>query len=146
MNNKYMDIALEEAYKAFSKNEVPVGAVIVKNGEILAKSHNLKAKTSNIMNHAEIIALNDASNKNNDWRLIDCEMYITLEPCPMCASAIQQSRIKKVYIGTRSNLNSNLEIIDKIFKNDEFYHKVDYEFINDKRCSIILSDFFANKR
>ena len=146
MIDKYMNIALKEAHEAFLQNEVPVGAIIVKNGEILAKSHNLKMKTSNIMNHAEIIAINDASNKLKNWRLNDCEMYITLEPCPMCASAIQQSRIKKVYIGTRSNIPSNLEIIEKIFKNDSFYHKVDYEFLNDKRCSIILSDFFANKR
>ena len=146
MNNKYMDIALNEAYKAYLMDEVPVGAVIVKNDEIIAKCHNLKTESSNILNHAEIVAITKAAKILNDWRLNDCEMYVTLEPCPMCASAIQQSRIKKVYIGTKSNASSNIEIMDKIFNNDEFCHKVDYEFLNDSRCSEILSDFFANKR
>ena len=146
MNDIYMDIAMEEADKAFNENEVPVGAVIVKNNKILAKSHNLKDKTGNIMNHAEIIAIKKAAQKLKDWRLYDCEMYITLEPCPMCASAIQQSRIKKVYIGTKSNALINAEIVEKIFNNDEFCHKVDFQYINDDRCSKILSDFFANKR
>ena len=146
MNEIYMNQALEEAKKAFHENEVPVGAVIVKNGVIISKSHNLKVKTSNIMNHAEIIAIKRASQKIKDWRLYNCEMYITLEPCPMCASAIQQSRISKVYIGTKSNAQSNTEIVEKIFNNDDFCHKVDYIYINDNRCSKILSDFFSNKR
>ncbi len=146
MNDIYMNLALTEAKKAFLENEVPVGAVIVKNGVVIAKSHNLKVKTSNIMNHAEIIAIKRASQKIKDWRLYDCEMYITLEPCPMCASAIQQSRISKVYIGTKSNAISNTEIVEKIFNNDDFCHKVDYHYTDDNRCSKILSDFFSNKR
>ncbi len=146
MNNVYMDIALEEAKKAFVENEVPVGAVIVKNNEIIAKSHNLKAKTCNILNHAEIIAISEAAALLKDWRLIDCEMYITLEPCPMCAGAIQQSRIKKVFIGAKSNVLSNTDIVEKVFNNNEFCHRVEYKYFNDKRCSKILSDFFLNKR
>ena len=146
MNKLFMNCALEEAQKAFVENEVPVGAIIVKDNVIIARSHNLKVKTSNIMNHAEIIAINMASDKLKDWRLNDCEMYITLEPCPMCASAIQQSRISKVYIGTKSNAISNTEIVEKIFNNSDFCHRVDYHYLNDKRCSEILSNFFANKR
>ena len=146
MIGKYMDIALEEAKTAYLKNEVPVGAVIVKNGEIISKSHNIKASTNNILNHAEIIAILNASEKLQNWRLNDCEMYVTLEPCPMCASAIQQSRIKKVYIGTKSNISSNSKIDEMIFNSSDTYHKVEFEYLNNNKCSEILSSFFANKR
>ncbi len=146
MKNKYIKLALDEAKIAFDLNEVPVGAVIVKDNKLIAKSHNLKKSTNNIMNHAEIIAIMEASSYLGDWRLNDCEMYVTLEPCPMCAGAIVQSRIKKVYIGTTSNIKSNKTIIDSIFQNKEYYHQVDIELLNDKDCSQILTDFFENKR
>jgi tRNA(adenine34) deaminase len=146
MKDMYINEALNEARKAYNANEVPVGAIIVKNGEIIAKAHNLKTKTNNIFNHAEIIAIKNAVDKIGDWRLIGCEMYITLEPCPMCASAIQQSRIDRIYIGAQSNIKSNKEIIERIFNNDEFYHKVDYKYLYDDNCSSILTDFFENKR
>ena len=146
MNIKYMKIALKEAKKAYLQNEVPVGAVIVKNGVIIAKAHNQKVRTKKILNHAELIALTKAGKKIGDWRLNGCDMYITLEPCPMCAGAIQQSRINKVYIGTKSNISSNGEIIKNIFNNSDNYHTVEIEYINDIDCSKILSEFFLNKR
>lgn len=146
MVNKYMALALKEAKKAYEKNEVPVGAVIVKNGEVIAKSHNLKLKTNQIINHAEILAIIRATTKIHDWRLNDCEMYITLEPCPMCAGAILQSRIKKIYIGAKSNIYSNKKIISDILANDDYYHQVEVEYTNNMECSKILSDFFSNKR
>ena len=146
MNNKYMDLAYEEAIKAYNDNEVPVGAVIVRNGDVLVKTHNLKLKTNNIMNHAEIIALIEASNILGDWRLSDCEMYITLEPCPMCAGAIQQSRIKKIYIGAKSNIPSNERIIKNILQNKDSYHVVEVEYLNNSKCSSILTRFFTDKR
>jgi len=146
MINKYMALALNEAKKAYEKNEVPVGAVIVKNGEVIAKSHNLKLKTNQIINHAEILAIIRATTKIHDWRLNDCEMYITLEPCPMCAGAILQSRIKKIYIGAKSNIYSNKKIISDILANDDYYHQVEVEYTNNMECSKILSDFFSNKR
>ena len=146
MDNKFINVALREAKKAYLKNEVPVGAVIVKNGEIISKAHNLKLKNNDIFNHAEILAIKRAVKKLHDWRLVDCEMYVTLEPCPMCASAIQQSRIKIIYFGTTSNITANSEIIGKILDCNEFYHQVDYVYMNDKNCSEILSSFFENKR
>ncbi len=146
MNMEYMNLALQEAKKAFSLNEVPVGAIIVKNGEIIAKSHNLKVKTNNILNHAEIIAIISASEKINDWRLNDCDMYVTLEPCPMCAGAIQQSRIRKIYIGSASNVKSNKNVIKNILQNDDFNHYVDIEYLDFPECSNILTDFFNQKR
>ena len=95
----YMKQALKEAEKAYKKLEVPVGAVIVKDGKIIARAHNQKETRTATTKHAEIIAIQKASKKLESWRLIDCEMYVTLEPCSMCAGAMINSRIKKVYIG-----------------------------------------------
>jgi len=146
MDSKYMKIAIEEAKKAFLHNEVPVGAVIVKNNVILSKAYNKKNTTNCSLNHAEILAIKKATEKNSDWRLNECEMYITLEPCPMCAGAILQSRIKKIYIGTKSNIKSNCDVIKNILQNMDYYHQVDIEYLNNKECAEMLSNFFLNKR
>ena len=146
MKKIYMKYAMKEARKAFFKNEVPVGAVIVKDGIIIAKSHNKKISTNNVFDHAEIIALRKAAKKIGDWRLSGCDMYVTLEPCPMCASAIQQSRINKLYIGTYSNVESNKEVILSILNNQNFNHSVEIEYLYNEDCSKILSEFFDNKR
>ena len=146
MKDNFINVALEEAKIAYNLNEVPVGAVIVKDNEVIAKSHNLKRSTNNIMNHAEIISIIEASNYIGDWRLNDCEMYITLEPCPMCAGAIVQSRIKKIFIGTESNIKNNKDIIKSILQNSEADHRVEIEYLNNNSCSNILTDFFSNKR
>ena len=146
MNDKFMNIALEEAKKAYMVNEVPVGAIVVKNNEIIAKAHNIKRKTNNILNHAEIVAINRASKKMNDWRLCDCEMYVTLEPCPMCAGAILESRIKKIYIGSCSNIKNNSTVIRNILQNNEYNQFVEIEYLNNEKCSKVLSSFFEEKR
>lgn len=99
MKEKYMKIAFNEAQKAYELGEMPVGAIIVKNGKVISKGYNKKEKTKNAIMHAEIIAINKACKKNKDWRLNDCEMYVTLEPCTMCIGAIVESRIKKIYCG-----------------------------------------------
>ena len=96
----FMEFAKEEAILAMNKGEIPVGAVIVKNGVIIGKAHNLKETLNDSTAHAEILAIKEASKYIGNWRLNGAEMYVTLEPCPMCASAISQSRISKVYIGT----------------------------------------------
>ena len=93
---KFMKEALKEAKKAYDKLEVPVGAVIVKDGQVIARAHNLKETKLDTTNHAEILAIQKASKKLKSWRLIGCEMYVTLEPCSMCAGALINSRIKKV--------------------------------------------------
>lgn len=146
MNDRFINETLDEAKIAFNLNEVPVGAVIIKNNVIIAKAHNLKRSTNNIMNHAEIISIIEASNYIGDWRLNECEMYVTLEPCPMCAGAIAQSRIKKLYIGTKSNIKSNKSIIKNILQNRESDSYVEIEYLNNKDCSQILTSFFSNKR
>ena len=97
---KYMEQALIEARKAYEKEEIPVGAIVVRDNKIIAKAHNIKEEKNDTTKHAEIIAIQKASKRLGSWRLNDCEMYVTLEPCAMCAGALIQSRIKKVYIGT----------------------------------------------
>ena len=110
----FMIEALKEAKKAYKKNEVPVGAVIVKNGKIIAKGRNKREKTQNALHHAEVIAINKACKKLKSWRLDDAEIYVTLEPCPMCAGAIANARIKKV-IYSAQDASNNEEINKLIF-------------------------------
>lgn len=143
----YMNIALEEAKKAFKKNEVPVGAVIVLNDIIIAKGYNKKQKHGNVTNHAEIIAIKKASKKIKDWRLENCIMYVTLFPCPMCASAIIQSRIKKLVVGADVENIKTKEIGNLIFadsiQNNNFFLK---EKVLHNECSNLLKLFFKNQR
>lgn len=97
MENKFMEEAILEAKKAFKKGEVPVGAVIVKNNKIIAKAHNLVERKQNACFRAEIIAITKAAKKIRNWRLSECDLYVTLEPCQMCMGAIKNSRIRNVY-------------------------------------------------
>ena len=107
MQEKFMKEALKEAQKAYGKLEIPVGAVIVKDEKIIARAHNLKETKQSAIAHAEILAIQKANKKLNNWRLLDCDMYITLEPCQMCMGAIMSSRIKNIYIGTLDPKNKN---------------------------------------
>lgn len=142
-----MKEALKEAKKAYDKLEVPVGAVIVKDGKIIARAHNLKETKNDTTYHAEILVIQKASKKLKAWRLEDCEMYITLEPCTMCAGAIINSRIKKVYIGTRDPKTGACGSVLNIFDDYTFNHKVEYEIgIMQKECEKILKDFFKELR
>lgn len=143
---EFMKMALEEATKAKGKGEIPVGAVIVKNGEVLAKAHNLKETLKLPTAHAEILAIEEACKKINNWRLTGCEMYVTLEPCAMCASAISQSRISKVYIGTFNKdmgaCGSVLNLLDYNMLNSF----VEVKWCYDEGCSEVLTEFFSKRR
>ena len=144
MQEKYMEIAMKEAEKAYKKNEVPVGCVIVKNNKILAKTHNLKENKHSALYHAELIAIKKVSKKLKNWRLIDCEMYITMQPCPMCASAIKQSRIKKIYYGTD---NKNNNISNKILNENDINEKIEIiPYILEDKCKEIVQKFFEKQR
>lgn len=147
MEEKYMKIALEEAKKAYNKDEIPVGAVIIKNGEVVAKAYNLKETKQDTTNHAEILAIKKASKKLGTWRLTDCEMYVTLEPCSMCAGALIQSRIKKVYIGAMDYktgaCGSNLNLLEDYPCN----HKVEVQTgVMQEECEQIIKNFFKELR
>ena len=140
----FMEQALKQAYKAFLKNEVPIGAVIVKNNKIIGVGYNKRNKSKLATRHAEIIAIEKACKKNKDWRLENCEMYVTAIPCPMCAGAIVNSRIKTVYFGAT---NENSEIFCNIMSNSYLNHKTNFEGgLLEKECSDILKKFFKNKR
>lgn len=139
--------ALKEAQKAYEKLEVPVGAVIVKDGKIIARAHNQKETKKDTTKHAEMLAIQKASKKLESWRLIDCEMYVTLEPCSMCAGAIINSRIKKIYIGTLDKKTGAAGSVFNLFEDYVFNHKVEIEKgILQKDCEQILKDFFRELR
>ncbi len=142
----YMDIALCEAKKAMEIGEVPVGAIIVKDGEILSKAHNMKEYYNDPTAHAEILAIKEATSKINNWRLTGAEMYVTLEPCPMCASAISQSRISKVYIGTFDQTSGACGSIVNLTQNHSLNTFVDIKWCYDERCGEILTSFFKTRR
>ena len=143
----FMKEALKEAKKAYEKLEVPVGAVIVKDGKIIARAHNLKETKYDTTKHAEILAIQKASKKLKSWRLTDCEMYITLEPCSMCAGALINSRIKNIYIGALDNKTGAAGSVLNLFDDYTFNHKVEVEKgIMVEQCETILKDFFKMLR
>ena len=147
MQEFFMREALKEAKKAYNKLEIPVGAVIVKNGEIIARAHNIKEEKKDTTKHAEILAIQKASKKLETWRLNDCEMYVTLEPCPMCAGALIQSRIKKVYIGTMDEKTGACGSVLNLLEDFKFNHKVEVEKgILKEECEKILKEFFIKLR
>ena len=147
INEKFMKEALKEAQKAYKKLEVPVGAIIVKNGKIVARAHNLKETKNDTTKHAEILAIEKASKKLGNWRLIDCEMYVTLEPCPMCAGAIVNSRIKKVNIGAMDEKTGACGSKLNLLQDFNFDTKVDMESgILENECRELLQKFFVALR
>ncbi len=147
MEEKFMKEALKEAQKAYDKLEVPVGVVIVNNGKIIARAHNIKEEKRDTTRHAEIIAIQKASKKLNNWRLTNCEMYVTLEPCSMCAGALIQSRIKKVYIGTMDSKTGACGSVLNLLEDFTFNHKVEIETgILQKECEELLKKFFKELR
>ena len=144
---KFMKEALKEAKKAYDKLELPVGAVIVKDGKIIARAHNLKETKYDTTKHAEILAIQKASKKLETWRLLDCEMYVTLEPCSMCAGALINSRIKKLYIGTMDEKTGAAGSVLNLFEDYTFNHKVEVEKgIMKEECESLLKDFFKMLR
>lgn len=143
MEEKFMNEALKEARKAYEKLEIPVGAVIVKNGKIISRAHNLKETKQTATAHAEILAIQKANKKLNNWRLIDCDMYVTLEPCSMCMGAIVSSRIKNIYIGTLDQKKE--EKIDIQKYKEEYDVNIKYGICG-AECENILKEFFKDLR
>lgn len=143
--NKYMCEALKEAKKAYEKLEVPVGAILVKDGKIISRAHNLRETKCNCLAHAEIICINKACKKLKTWRLEDCELYVTLEPCAMCAGAIMQSRIKIVYFGAKDPKNGCVGSVCNIL-DENTTASTNYELLKSEECSSILTKFFRELR
>lgn len=144
---RYMKAAIKQAKKAENIDEVPIGCVIVYHGKIIARGYNRRNIDKNTLSHAELNAIKKASKRLGDWRLDDCEMYVTLEPCQMCAGAIVQSRIKKVYIGSMNPKAGSAGSVINLLQVKEFNHQVEIESgILQEECSGMLSDFFKNLR
>ena len=143
----FINQAYKEALKALYIDEVPVGAIIVKDNKIIARAHNLKESLNLSTAHAEIIAINKASKKLKTWHLDDCIMYVTLEPCVMCAGAIIQSRIKKVVYGAKSYQDGAIEIALKLYDTKGFNHYPETMYYDkNENCSKIITDYFKTKR
>lgn len=146
-NEKFMKEAIKEAKKAYNKLEIPVGAIIVKDGKIIARAHNVKEEKKDTTKHAEIIAIQKASKKLESWRLTGCEMYVTLEPCSMCAGALIQSRLKKVYIGAMDEKTGACGSVLNLLEDYKFNHIVEAENgICKEECENILKKFFKELR
>lgn len=144
---KFMKIALNEAKKAYEKEEVPVGCVIVLGDKIIAKGNNAVMKKKSAVFHAEIEALIKAGKKIGDFRLEECEMFVTLEPCAMCAGAIVNSRIKKLYVGAMDVKRGFCGSCFNLFEKEELNHKVQYETgVLEEECLNLLRDFFKSLR
>jgi len=142
-----MNKALDQAYEAYKLEEVPIGAVIVKDGKIVGKGYNKKEMSLDTTNHAEIIAIREASKNLKSWRLTDCTMYVTVEPCPMCAGAIVNSRIKELVIGTMDPKGGACGSLYNIVENDNLNHKLEVKRgILEKECSDIMKKFFKKLR
>ena len=142
----YIDTALELASEAAKQGEVPVGAVIVFNNQVIAKAHNKKECLQNSLMHAELIAIEQASNFLKTWRLNECELYVTLEPCPMCMAALQQARIKKVYYGAEDLKGGAISLGFNLNHDLRLNHRFDVEYVKNEKCGEILTDFFKLKR
>ena len=147
MNNKFLDMAFIEARKALLNNEVPVGAIIVKDGKVISKAYNKKEKNNDVTCHAEILAMKKASKKFKNWRLENCDIYVTLDPCPMCASAIKQARIKNVYSALNNLDSNNTKIIKNIFEINDINSTVNFvSNLSVEKGKLILQKFLKNKR
>lgn len=146
MEEIFMRKAIYFARRALILDEVPVGAIIVKNNEIIASAHNLVETLRDPTAHAEILAIKKASQFIGNHRLVNCDMYVTLEPCSMCAGAIINSRIKNLYIGTFDPRAGACGTIVSIVQNESLNHFVNVNWMNNMECSEILKNFFKLKR
>lgn len=144
---KYMREAIKQAHKAAALGEVPIGCVIEYEGKIIGRGYNRRKTDKNTLSHAELNAIRKASKKMGDWRLEECTMYVTLEPCQMCSGAIVQARIPRVVIGCMNPKAGCAGSILNILKEPRFNHQVDITYgVLEKECSAILTDFFKDLR
>ena len=146
MKSEFMIRAIELARKAAAEGEVPVGAVIVKNGEIIGEGYNMREQKKNALSHAETEAINNACKKLGDWRLDDCTIYVTLEPCPMCAGAIVNARIKEVVFGAYDLSMGCIDSVTSITSLPFASGTTVYGGVKEDECKKILTDFFEGVR
>ncbi|WP_422121771.1 tRNA adenosine(34) deaminase TadA [Planococcus sp. X10-3] len=147
LDQHYMKLAIEEANKAGAKGEVPIGAVIVHDGTVIARAHNLRETSRNAVTHAELMAIQQACEALDNWRLEDTILYVTLEPCPMCAGAILQSRIPRVVYGARDAKAGCVDSLYRLLNDERFNHQCEVkENVLADECGGLLTQFFRNLR
>ena len=147
LDHYYMEMAIEEAEKAAAKGEVPIGAVIIHDGKVIARAHNLRETTQNAVTHAELLAIQEACQQLGSWRLEDTKLYVTLEPCPMCAGAILQSRIPRVIYGARDIKAGSVDSLYRLLNDERFNHQCDVtENVMAEECGQLLTQFFRTIR
>ncbi len=146
-DERYMREAVRQAKKAYAIGDVPIGCVIVYEGNIIARGYNRRTKDKNVLAHAEMIAIKKACKKMNDWRLEDCTMYVTLEPCQMCSGAIVQSRMKRVVIGCMNPKAGCAGSVLNLMQVEAFNHQVELEIgVLQEECSSLMKQFFKELR
>lgn len=146
-NEKYMKEAIKQAKKAYAIGEVPIGCVIVYEGKIIGRGYNRRTIDKNPLAHAELIAIKKASKKIGDWRLEDCTLYVTLEPCQMCSGAIVQARVKKVVVGCMNPKAGCAGSILNLLQVEQFNHQVELETgVLEEECSEMMKNFFKELR
>lgn len=139
----YMQMAIDEAMKAQALGEVPIGAIVVHNDQVIARAHNLRETTQNAVTHAELSAIQDACKEVGSWRLEDTTLYVTLEPCPMCAGAILQSRVPRVVYGARDSKGGCVDSLYRLLNDPRFNHECEVtEGVMAEKCGEILTTFF----
>ncbi len=147
IDKKYMQMALAEARKAYQQAEVPIGAVVVCNDKVVGRGFNRREQTQDPTSHAEMIALREAAEKEASWRLEECQLYVTLEPCPMCAGAILQSRIKRLVFAARDPKAGAVKSLYQLLEDNRFNHQVEVvEGIMKDESAQLLKDFFRELR
>lgn len=146
-DEKYMRLAIDEAIKALAHDEVPIGAIIVHEDKVIAKGYNIRETSQTTLSHAELLVIAEANEKLGSWRLEDCTLYVTLEPCPMCAGALVQSRIKRVVYGAIDPKAGCAGTLMNLLAEDRFNHQIEVEKgILEAECSMLLKDFFRKLR
>ena len=143
----YMDMALDKAREAYKIGEIPIGAIIVKDDEIISSAYNMREIDKNALAHAEILAIRDACKRLDSWRLTGCTMYVTIEPCPMCAGALVMSRIDRLVYGSADYKAGAIESLFNIAQNQSLNHQIEVKAgVRALECSDLMKDFFREKR
>lgn len=147
IKEEWMRVAIEEAKKAEALAEVPIGAIVVHQGQIIGRGHNLRETTQNATTHAEMIAIQEACKAIGSWRLEETQLYVTLEPCPMCSGAMILSRVKEVYFGAYDPKGGTAGTLMNLLEDERFNHQAEGEGgILEEECGELLSVFFRNLR
>ena len=143
---RFMREALAEARLALQDGEVPIGAVVVRDGEVVGRGHNRRETGKNALYHAEVLAIDDACKALGGWRLWECDLYVTLEPCPMCAGALINARVRHVFYGARDEKAGSVESVTNLFDRPYNHRPIAHGGLLEEECSALLSEFFETLR